>query len=186
MDIFKEIVERRSVYPNQFKNKPVEDSTIEKLIELANWAPTHRKTEPWRFKVMTGDFKLQAAEFFKEIYLSTTEKPRKIKANKIVEKFKQSSHVIAVCMQRDPMESVPEWEEVAATSMAVQNMWIAARSLQVGMYWSTPSYKDRFSELVPLNDGEICLGFLYIGYFDEPIDLLERKSDSLHKTEWFK
>lgn len=186
MDIFKEIVERRSIFPNQFKNKIVEDTTINRLLELANWAPTHRKTEPWRFKVMAGDFKTKAGEFFKNTYLKTTDKPKKIKANKIVEKFNQSSHVIAVCMQRDPLERVPEWEEIAATAMAVQNMWIAARSLHLGMYWSTPGYRDRFAELIPLNKGESCLGFLYIGYFDEAIDLLERNSDSKQKTEWFK
>ena len=27
-------------------------------------------------------------------------------------------------MKRDLKESVPEWEEIAATAMAVQNMWL--------------------------------------------------------------
>ncbi len=185
MDIFKAIVERRSVYPYQFKSVSVEDSTVEKLLELANWAPTHRKTEPWRFKVMSGDFKAKAGEFFKDIYLTTTENPKRIKANKIAEKFIQSSHVIAVCMQRDPKESVPEWEEVAATAMAVQNMWIGSKQLKLGMYWSTPSYRNRFSELVSLNEGESCLGFLYVGYFDESVELLERQSEIRTKTQWY-
>jgi nitroreductase len=185
MDIFEAIKHRRSVYPNQFKNTSVEDSTIEKLLELANWAPTHRKTEPWRFKVMKGDFKQKAGEFFKDTYLKITEKPKTFKANKIPEKFKQSSHVIAVCMQRDPKESVPEWEEIAATAMAVQNMWIAARDLNLGMYWSTPVYKDYLKEIVPLNEGETCLGFLYLGYFDESQNLLERQSEISKKTNWY-
>jgi len=185
MDISEAIKQRRSVYPHQFKDIVVEDSTVKKLLGLANWAPTHRKTEPWRFKVMTGDFKSKAGEFFKNIYLTTTEKPKRIKANKIADKFNQSSHVIAVCMQRDPKESVPEWEEIAATAMAVQNMWIGAKDLNIGMYWSTPGYKDTLSELLPLNHGESCLGFLYLGYFDEPQELLLRQSPITDKTAWF-
>jgi len=185
MDIFEAIKHRRSVYPNQFKTKTVENAEIKQLLELANWAPTHRRTEPWRFKVMTGEFKTKAGEFFKTTYLTTTEKPKRIKANKIVEKFKQSSHVIAVCMQRDPKESVPEWEELAATAMAVQNMWIASRQLNIGMYWSTPGYKDKLSELIPLAEGETCLGFLYLGYFDETPELLERQSSINDKTDWY-
>ncbi len=185
MDIFKAIKERRSVYPNQFKKEVVSDADIKTLLELANWAPTHRKTEPWRFKVMTGGFKTKAGEFFKEIYLTTTENPKQFKANKIPEKFKQSSHVIAVCMQRDPQERIPEWEEIAATAMAVQNMWIASKELHIGMYWSTPGYKDSLSQLIPLKEGETCLGFLYLGYFDEDQDLLERQSSITDKTEWF-
>ena len=185
MDIFKAIRERRSVYPNQFKDTPIDDATIEKLLELANWAPTHRKTEPWRFKVMRGAYKSKAGKFFQAAYLSSTDKPKQTKAQKILDKFRQSSHVIAVCMQRDAKESVPEWEEIASTAMAVQNMWIGASELHIGMYWSTPSYKDQLSELIPLHEGEQCLGFLYIGYFDKPQDVLERQSGIDEKTVWF-
>jgi nitroreductase len=184
MDLFESIKHRRSVYPHQFQDNLVNDEDIKKLLELANWAPTHRKTEPWRFKVISGDFKDKAGEFFKKVYLETTEKPKTFKAKKIVEKFKQSSHIIAVCMQRDPKQSVPEWEEIAATAMAVQNMWIGSAALNIGMYWSTPSYKDKLSELIHLNEGEQCLGFLYCGYFEGEIELLERQSKIENKISW--
>jgi nitroreductase len=185
MDLFDCIKHRRSVYPHQFKKQIIDDADIKILLGLANWAPTHRKTEPWRFKVMTGGFKLKAGEFFKQVYLETTEKPKKFKARKIFQKFEQSSHVIAVCMQRDPKESVPEWEEIAATAMAVQNMWIASASLNIGLYWSTPAYKDKLQELITLNEGEKCLGFLYCGHFDDDVELLERKSLIEKKTMWY-
>lgn len=186
MDIFESIKHRRSVYPHQFQDKLIDDKDIKKLLELANWAPTHRKTEPWRFKVLTGEFKKKAGEFFKSIYLKTTEKPKQFKAKKIAEKFNLSSHVIAVCMQRDPKKSIPEWEEIAATSMAVQNMWIASKDLKIGMYWSTPAFKEHLKDLIPLADGEKCLGFLYCGYFEGELELLERESEIEHKTLWVK
>jgi len=186
MDLFDSIKHRRSIYPHQFQDKSIEDDDIKKLLELANWAPTHRKTEPWRFKVITGDYKQKAGEFFKKMYLETTENPKKFKAKKIAEKFTQSSHVITVCMQRDPKESVPEWEEIAATAMAVQNMWIGSKALNIGMYWSTPGYKDSLDKLIKLAEGEKCLGFLYCGYFDGEVDLLERQSLIDDKTVWMK
>ena len=186
MDLFKAIKQRRSVYPHQFHDKKIADPDVKTLLELANWAPTHRKTEPWRFKVMAGDFKQSAGEFFKKVYLNNTEKPKSFKAQKIVEKFARSSHVIAVCMQRDPKESIPEWEEIAATAMAVQNMWIASRALNIGMYWSTPSFKESLQDLIPLAEGEQCLGFLYCGYFEDKLDLLERQSDISKKIIWKK
>ncbi len=186
MDIFSTIKHRRSVYPHQFKNEVIPDKDIKKLLELANWAPTHRKTEPWRFKVFSGDFKAKAGQFFNETYLKTTDQPKHFKAKKIVEKFQQSSHVIAVCMQRDPKENLPEWEEVAAVSMAVQNMWLAASSLNIGMYWSTPAYKNHLNQLISLKAGEKCLGFLYLGKFEEKLPLLDRQSSINDKTEWLK
>ncbi|MGX1022888.1 nitroreductase [Flavobacterium sp. CS20] len=186
MDIFDCIKHRRSVYPHQFTDEVIPDEDIQKLLELANWAPTHRKTEPWRFKVFSDDFKAKAAKYFKDIYLKTSEKPKRFKAKKIVEKFDQSSHVIAVCMQRDPKESIPEWEEIAATAMAVQNMWLATSSLNIGMYWSTPAFKNHLGKLVSLNEGENCLGFLYLGKFEDKLPLLERQSSIDDKTDWLK
>ncbi|RRO24311.1 nitroreductase family protein [Flavobacteriaceae bacterium 14752] len=186
MDIFECIKHRRSVYPHQFNDEAIPDEDIQKLLKLANWAPTHRKTEPWRFKIFSGDFKDKAGQFFKETYLKTTHKPKSFKAKKIVQKFEQSSHVIAICMQRDPKESLPEWEEIAAAAMAVQNMWLAASTLNIGMYWSTPAYKNELNKLVQLKDREQCFGFLYLGKFNRKMPLLERQSSIEDKTEWFK
>ena len=30
-------------------------SALEQMLEAANWAPTHGKTEPWRFVVLSED-----------------------------------------------------------------------------------------------------------------------------------
>ena len=186
MDIFEHIKKRRSVYPHQFSEEKINDETIQKLLETANWAPTHRKTEPWRFKILTGESKQKAGLFFKDVYLKNTEKPKQFKAKKIQLKFEQSSHVIAVCMQRDPKESLPEWEEVAATSMAVQNMWLASKSLGIGMYWSSPSFKDKIADFLSLEIGEKCLGFLYLGRFDGELEAVERQSSINEKTQWYR
>ena len=48
------IKSRRSVFPAQYNNEPIDREEIMKILEAANWAPTHRRTEPWRFKVIQG------------------------------------------------------------------------------------------------------------------------------------
>ena len=37
--------------PSQFIDKEIEEKYLERILDSANWAPTHKKTEPWRFKV---------------------------------------------------------------------------------------------------------------------------------------
>lgn len=160
--------ERRSIYPAQFSEKEVTKKEIATLLEAANWAPTHRKTEPWRFKVMQGAKKQALGEFMAEAYVSTAKKPSQIKKQKIVEKVNQSGAVILIGMQRDPKDTVPEWEEIAATAMAVQNLWLQATEMGLGGYWSSPSYSDQMVHFVPFNRGEICLGFFYLGHFEGP------------------
>lgn len=45
---------RRSIYPTMYSDVEVDDSNINEILENANWAPTHRITEPWRFLVAMG------------------------------------------------------------------------------------------------------------------------------------
>ncbi len=61
------IQNRRAVAPKFFiPEKPIEASIIAQLLENANWAPTHKRTEPWRFRVFhTQESRQNLAEGFK-------------------------------------------------------------------------------------------------------------------------
>ena len=41
---------------------PVPDELISILLELATWAPNHKRTWPWRFTVITGDARYRLGE----------------------------------------------------------------------------------------------------------------------------
>lgn len=53
------IAKRRSIFPRDFSGEEVPREVIQQLLEAANWAPTHKKTQPWRFVVLGGDPCLQ-------------------------------------------------------------------------------------------------------------------------------
>ena len=61
---------------------------------------------------------------------------------------------------------LPEWEEIAATAMAVQNLWISCVDSNIGGYWSTPKYINKLGAFLKLNQDEVCLGFFYLGIQD--------------------
>ena len=87
-------------------------------------------------------------------------------------------------MQRDPIESIPVWEEIAAVSMSVQNMWLMASNLKIGGYWSSPKLIDFINEFTPLNQGETCLGIFYMGKYDGET-LLRNPTPMKNKVSWF-
>lgn len=183
--ILDQIKARRAVFPAQYNDADISEEEIKILLEAANWAPTHRRTEPWRFKVFYSETSRRAlSEFLGTTYTTTATKPSNVKLRKIREKPLQSSCVIAICFQRDSLESIPEWEEIAATAMAVQNMWLVAHDLGIGAYWSSPSLKDHLADHLPLNDGESCLGFFYLGKYEAELPLGTRKTEIAEKTRW--
>ncbi len=164
------IKKRSAIYPKSYNDEPIDKETVMELLDLANRAPSHRKTEPWRFGVfhtlesrerlaeyLGADYKLQNADGgFSEF-----------KFNKIKKKPVQSGVVIAIIMKRDEEERVPEWEEIAAVSMAIQNIWLACTERSIGCYWSSPSSMTmRADQFLNLKTGERCLGLLYMGNID--------------------
>jgi nitroreductase len=175
---------RRAVFPTQYNSENISREEVQKILEAANWAPTHRRTEPWRFKVFYGTSKLGLGKFLAEKYKKTTDKYSEFKEQKIIDKSVKSGCIIAICMQRDLTESVPEWEEIAATAMAVQNMWLMAHSMGIGAYWSTPAFKEFLNEYVVLKEGERCLGFFYMGKYEGELPVGERKTPITEKTIW--
>ena len=161
------IRKRRAVFPPMYEGTPIAKETIMAILENANWAPTHKNTEPWRFKVMTGDMLKKLSGFQAEFYKTYTpaDKFSEKKYEKNLKKALQCACVIAICMQRDPAESIPEWEEIASVACAVQNMWLTATAFGIGAYWSTPASIHAVRELLDLKEGEQCLGFFYMGNY---------------------
>lgn len=164
--IFDLIKKRRSVFPAQYIDKPIDREDIGKILEAANWAPTHKRTEPWRFKILQGESKELLGKFLSQKYQETEARPKQIKIKKLLQNPKRAGAVIAICMQRDLGESLPEWEEVAATAMAVQNMWLCCTEMGIGCYWSSPGLVKYMDGFFKMEKGETCLGFFYMGYYD--------------------
>ena len=123
-EILAEIIRsRRSVYQNNFIQKEISRAVIDEILESANYAPTHRLTQPWRFKVMVKEGKTKLGAELGRIYRETmpNDKFLQKKYDSFAEKTGQSAVVIAICIQFHE-DKVPAWEEIAATACAVQNM----------------------------------------------------------------
>lgn len=176
---------RRSIFPKTYNDKPIPREIIEEVLENANWAPTHKLTEPWRFKVFAGSALERLADYLADYYRNNTppEQFSAAKYNKTLESPRRAGCVIAICMQRDPEGRVPEWEELAAVACAVQNMWLTCTAHGIGSYWSTPKAAIQADDFLGLSAGERCLGLFYMGYHDLP-DLPAKRSPIADKTTW--
>ncbi len=65
MDVLEAIRSRRS--HRLFKNMPVEQEKIDKILDAAHWAPSPANTQPWEFVVVRGaDARKRLYEFSEE------------------------------------------------------------------------------------------------------------------------
>ena len=158
---------RRSVFPDQFeKGKAVPDEIVWQLLENANWAPNHKNTEPWRFRVFTGKGLTTFARFQAARYKETAgDRFRPEKHEKLLTAPLACSHIIAILLRRSIRVSIPEVEEIAAVACAVQNIYLSAPAYGLGGYWSSGgiTYDPAAREFLELQEEDRLLGFFYLG-----------------------
>ena len=160
---------RRSLYPAQYSEEKVEKEKIELILENANWAPSHKHTYPWRFKVFTGNGLKRLGDFQSELYAQITQRSGSYdeeKYQKLKNKPLMASHVISIGMKRDSKERIPEIEEISAVACAVQNMYLTSSSLGLGSYWGSGgiTYYEEAKDFFGLEKKDKLLGFFYIGH----------------------
>ena len=154
MNIDVAIKGRRSI--RQYKENPVPQELIRKILEAGTYAPSGKNSQPWRFQVFTGEPKTKLTTVFR----SSLEEMKGI----IGEKNMGSSYNTCSIMERAPVivivwntqsglkdrlgevvakiskrvKRLREFGHPAAlqgVSAAIQNMLLTAHSLGLGSLW---------------------------------------------------
>ena len=188
IDDFNQLVRtRRSTKPRLFNGKKIDDQLVWQILENANWAPNHGLTQPWRYKVFTSDGLKKLANFQADLYQKITDqdkfKPEKYERMKT--NILKSSHVIVICMERQRSGKIPEIEEVEAIACSVQNMALTAAVYDICSFWGSGgvTYTDELKKFLGLAEKDKCLGYLYLGYSDNPTTK-SRRDPIKDKVEW--
>jgi nitroreductase len=169
--------------------RKIEDSLIAEMLETAVWAPSHGLTQPWTFKVFRNE---GIREFFtrmRDIYLeiTPTDEVKSSKIQKYEDKIGRVSHIIAVCMTRDPKKKYPVIEEIVATSCVIENIYICINAYGIAGYLSTGNicYTQQVKDYLGLGSDDLCLGFFQLGYPKPGINMPVRKRiPAAEKTKW--
>jgi len=152
--------------------KKIPDYQVESLLELADWAPTHGFTEPWRFVVYAtaSDFSHQHADLYK--CSTSLENFQETEYNRLYQQGDKASHVILAVMKRGNLPKIPVIEEIEAVSCAVQNILLGATALGIASFWSTGGMAARspMKKFLKLGEDDHVIGVLYLGYADSNPD----------------
>jgi len=141
---------------------------VRQLLEAARWAPNHHQTEPWRFVVLEGEARIALGEVMGNVAAGRETDPARAEAaaSNAARKPLRSPYVIAIGVEPSPDPSVPELEEIAATSAAAQNILLAAHALGLAAIWRSGwiSFEPQVRDFLGLSGRGKVLGFIYVGY----------------------
>ena len=88
-------------------------------------------------------------------------------------------------MERQKSEKIPEIEEIEAVACSVQNMALTATAFGISSFWGSGgvTYTKELKEFLGLGEKDRCLGYLYLGYSDNPTGT-SRRDPIEDKVEW--
>jgi nitroreductase len=131
--------------------EPLDRTTLDELFELASWAPNHKLTNPWRFRVIGP----HALERLKAAGGDRVAAAKLDRAPTLV--------AVSTTQSGDP---VLDEDDKLATGAAAYIVLLAAHGRGLAGYWRTPdvlrSPAGRAALRVP--DEELLLGLLYLGH----------------------
>lgn len=163
---------RRTI--NFFKKNPVETSLILEAIEVARWAPNHKKTEPWHFHVMGPRICEQVKELITDIKAAGQPDTARITIRERLNAI--PGWLVMTCeVSTDPVQQL---EDYAACACAAQNMMLYLWQAGVGMKWTTGKVirDTRFSQLMGIDiNRKFVVGLFWYGY-PEQVPEQTRKS----------
>ena len=182
------IENRRSVGWAKMNGQIIPDEKVNKILSLANWAPTHGRTEPWHFFVYAGAALKQFGKTHADLYWQHTAEDKRQEATreKLEHNVDMASHLLIAVMKRGENAKIPQVEEVAAASAAIQNVLLGATALGISSFWSTGgmTHTHALKEHLGLAAEDIIMGLIFLGYADEPAKEGVRKSSINDKLTW--
>jgi 5,6-dimethylbenzimidazole synthase len=196
------IMHRRDVRGNRFIDKPVDQRFIDQLLKAALHAPSVGFSQPWEFVVIRDRaIRQQVKDSFdwtndaaQPVFGARQEQYSRLKLEGILE----SAVNIAVFYRPStgPVLGQTAMEEVGLYSVvcAIQNMWLMARALNIGLGWVSILDAGEVCRILRAPPGLRLVAYLCIGHTDgflnQPeLELLEwekrREMDSVIRYECF-
>ncbi len=185
MDLYTAIRTRRD-YTDPFAEVRPPREVIERLIDAATWAPSHRRTEPWRFHVLAGDARAAMGAAVAD-WLAASGEGTESQQQAARVRLLRAPVVLVLSQVGSPGDEVRDVEDYAATCCALQNLLLAAEAEGLAAHTST-GVMVQFTgakEYLGLAAHDRIVAYVYLGYraADVPAKPGERRAPEV-RWEW--
>jgi nitroreductase len=172
VELYEAIKDRRSI--RRYKSDPVPQDVLEKILDMAQWAPSGMNLQNWFFLVVTGVQKDNLVEIASKSFEHIepvlnevfAEKP---KVREFTRKFfkRLGGAPVLVLAYYEPTRERPE-TSIQTVAAAIQNLLLAAHAEGLGACWMTgPVHvKKKINAFLGIDDKDL-VAVIPLGYPDE-------------------
>jgi len=175
---FAALVRARRTNMKVDKERAVPRELVEQLCELAQWAPNHKRTWPWRFCFVT-DGRDRFGNAIADTLAAQGEDADKVAKTRL--KFLRTPSLLVVGSA--PGDSALRGvENRDAVSAGVQNILLGATAAGLASYWAScpKGAGEVVAELCGFEEGTQIVAIVYLGWQADTAAVPERPAVTLH------
>ena len=187
------IISRRDVRGNNFLSKKVKKKHINAILDAGLHAPSVGFSQPWKFVVIKDDkIKNTVYDNFKNAYDKSKKhfKGKELYNTLKLEGIKETPINIAVFYKKPTKKILGQTSSKKmgeySVVCAIQNMWLMARSLNIGIGWVSIIDHKKVQKTLNVSDKYKLVGYLCVGYPKEFLDTPELETLKWEKKKKMK
>ena len=187
------IISRRDIRGNNFLSTKIKKKHINTILSAGIHAPSVGFSQPWKFIVIEDkEIKNKVYEHFNKAYDKSKVyfKKRKLYNTLKLEGIKETPINIAVFYKKPTKKVLGQTSSKKmgeySVVCAIQNMWLMARSLNIGMGWVSILNHKEVQKTLVVSDKYKLVGYLCVGYPKEFLDTPELETLKWEKKKKMK
>ena len=172
-DSLAQLIHRRRTSMLVDQDRPIPHDVIVELCGLAQWAPNHKRTWPWRFAEFIDGGRAVLGDTIADAMAAGGDDPGKVA--KARTKYLRTPAVLVVgsAPGDSPQRTAENRDAVAA---GVQNLLLAATTIDLATFWGScpKGANDAVAALCRFEPGTHVVALVYLGWATSTVEAPER------------
>lgn len=174
LDRFASLARERRTHMLVDRDDPVPVALVDRLCDLATWAPNHKRTWPWRFAAFTDEGRARLGEaFVADMYAHDV--GDEAKRTKTLTKYLRTPTILVVGCAAHEHPTFHD-ENRDAVAAGVQNLLLGATAAGLASFWSTAPVADgaHALDLCGFDVDDRIVAVIYLGWPTATVEVPER------------
>ena len=151
----------------------VPDDLVRQLCELAQWAPNHKRTWPWRFATVTGNGRARLGDTIADCMALRGDPPDKVLKARSKYLRTPTTLIVGTAAGDSELRTAENRDAVAA---GIQNLMLGATATGLASYWGScaTGANDAVARFAGFDADTHITGLIYLGWATATIAAPER------------
>jgi len=174
-----DLIRRRRTSMLVDKERDVPSELIRDLCELAQWAPNHKRTWPWRFAIAEGPARARLGNAIADAMEARGDPPEKVAKTRTKYLRTPVTLVVGSGPGDSPLRTAENRDAVAA---GIQILLLAATEQGLASYWGScpKGANDVVAELCGFESGTHISALIYLGWASSSVESPGRPAPEIH------